>query len=72
MSPFYDSLIAKLIAWGEDFDRATKRALTALNEFVIVGLESTIPFHKEVLTDPAFCAGDFDTGFIEERGIIQR
>lgn len=72
VSPFYDSLIAKLMAWGADFDQARRRALTALGEFAIVGVESTIPFHIEVLSDPAFSAGEFDTGFIEEAGIIPR
>ncbi len=69
---FYDSLIAKLIAWGSDFDQARKRMLVALDEFAIVGVESTIPFHKQVLSDSAFSAGQFDTDFIEERNIIGR
>jgi len=72
VSPFYDSLIAKLMAWGQDFDQARKRALTALREFAIVGVDSTIPFHMEVLSDPAFSAGQFDTGFVDEAGIIPR
>ena len=72
ISPFYDSLVAKLIAYGDSFDQARRRALVALDEFAIVGVESTIPFHKEALNDAAFCAGDFDTGFIEERMIIPK
>ena len=70
VSPFYDSLMAKLMAWGQDFNQARARALTALGEFAIVGVDSTIPFHLEVLSHPAFAAGDFDTGFIEDEGII--
>ncbi|WP_408954653.1 acetyl-CoA carboxylase biotin carboxylase subunit [Natroniella sp. ANB-PHB2] len=64
--PFYDSMVAKLITWGRDREEARKRMLRALNEFKIEGIKTTIPFHKEVLQNEYFIAGNFDTGFIEE------
>ena len=72
VSPYYDSLLAKLVAHGEDRETARKRALVALGEFIILGVETTIPFHSEVLPDPAFVSGELDTGFIEERRIIEK
>jgi acetyl-CoA/propionyl-CoA carboxylase len=65
ISPFYDSLVAKLLAHGRDFEEARERELVALEEFVIAGIETTIPFHKAVLNNERFARGDFDTGFLE-------
>lgn len=65
ISPYYDSLVAKLLASGKDFEEARNRALVALDEFVISGIETTIPFHSVVLKNEKFARGDFDTGFIE-------
>jgi acetyl-CoA carboxylase biotin carboxylase subunit len=64
--PFYDSLIAKLIVWGEDRTEAIQRLNRALDEFVVEGIKTTIPFHKFVIQTPEFVAGDFDTHFIEK------
>jgi acetyl-CoA carboxylase biotin carboxylase subunit len=61
----YDSMIGKLITWGEDRDRARRRMLSALREAVITGIETTVPFHLEVLAHPAFVAGDVNTRFLE-------
>lgn len=72
VTPFYDSLIAKLICWGEDFNQARRRALAALDEFTIAGLETTIPFHRTVLADDSFATGELSTGFIDQRDIIRR
>ncbi len=63
--PYYDSLLAKLIVWGEDRDAAVMRMRWALDEYVIEGIRSTVPFHRRVLRDEEFLAGDLDTGFIE-------
>ncbi len=63
--PFYDSLLAKLIVWGADRDEAILRMRWALDEFVVEGIKTTVPFHREVMRDPEFLSGDFDTGFIE-------
>ncbi|MHB8567778.1 MAG: acetyl-CoA carboxylase biotin carboxylase subunit [Nitrososphaerales archaeon] len=72
ISPYYDSLVAKLVSWADDFETARMRSLTALRELSIVGLETTIPFCALVLADPSFISGDISTGFIEDREIIQR
>ncbi|KAF6264929.1 biotin carboxylase [Scenedesmus sp. NREL 46B-D3] len=62
--PNYDSLLGKLIVWGEDRNQAITRMLRALDETVIVGVPTTGPFHKLILNNEAFRAGDVDTGFI--------
>ena len=66
VSPFYDSLIAKLICFGQDRAEAIARAKRALNEFEIEGVKTTIPFHKRVLGNEVFVAGDARTDFIEQ------
>jgi acetyl-CoA carboxylase biotin carboxylase subunit len=63
--PTYDSLIAKLIVTGSDRNEAIARGRRALQEFVIEGIKTTIPFHLRVLDTPAFIEGDVDTSFIE-------
>lgn len=63
--PHYDSLIAKLIVHASTRDRAIARTLRALDEFVVEGVATTIPFHKQLLRDDRFRAGDFDTRFLE-------
>jgi acetyl-CoA/propionyl-CoA/long-chain acyl-CoA carboxylase, biotin carboxylase, biotin carboxyl carrier protein len=63
----YDSLLAKLIVWGEDRDQARRRMLRALDEFVIEGVPTTIPFHRLAMLDQAFIAGDVSTTLVEER-----
>ena len=63
--PYYDSLLAKLIVWGEDRDAAIARMRWALDEYVVEGIRSTVPFHRRVLRDPEFLSGDLDTGYIE-------
>ena len=63
---FYDSLLAKLICWGEDRTEALARLRRALDEYVIVGVRTTIPFHQWLLRQPRFLAGDFSTDFIAE------
>jgi acetyl-CoA/propionyl-CoA carboxylase biotin carboxyl carrier protein len=62
----YDSLLAKLIVWGEDRDQARGRMLRALDEFVIEGVPTTIPFHRLAMRDPAFAAGDVSTILVEQ------
>ncbi len=64
--PYYDSLIAKLIVWGKDRDHAIARGRRALEEFIVEGIKTTIPFHLQVLEDPRFISGNFDTGFLEK------
>jgi acetyl-CoA carboxylase biotin carboxylase subunit len=63
--PYYDSLIAKLIVWGETRAEAIARAHRALDEFIVVGIPTTIPFHQAVVGHPAFRAADVYTDFVE-------
>jgi acetyl-CoA carboxylase biotin carboxylase subunit len=63
--PFYDSLLAKLVVFGRDRMEAISRLPRALNEFVIEGVKTTIPFHQFVIDTPEFKEGNFDTHFIE-------
>ncbi len=63
--PYYDSMIGKLIVHGKTRDEAIARARQALEEFVIEGIHTTIPFHQKVMQHPAFISGDVDTHFIE-------
>jgi acetyl-CoA carboxylase biotin carboxylase subunit len=62
----YDSLIAKLIVHGKDREEALARMRRALEEFIIEGVKTTIPFHKKVLNNPDFIKGDFNTTFVEK------
>jgi len=64
--PYYDSLIAKLIVWGTDRERAIMRGKRALSEFIVEGIKTTIPFHLKVLEDDRFKSGIFDTSFLEK------
>ena len=61
----YDSMVAKVITWGRDREEAVARMRRALEEMVIDGITTTIPFHLEVLADPTFLRGDVTTNFVE-------
>ena len=63
---YYDSMIAKLIVHGKDRTEAIEKMRTALNDFVIRGIHSNIPFQAALLQHPRFVSGDFTTGFIAE------
>ena len=63
--PFYDSLLAKLIVHGEDRQEALKRMQRALEEFIIEGISTTIPFHEQVIVHPDFIKGDYNTHFLD-------
>ncbi len=65
ISPHFDSLIAKLIVWGADREQAIGRGRRALQEFVLSGPATTIPFHRAVLEEPDFIEGRISTHFIE-------
>ncbi len=64
--PYYDSMIGKLICWGRTRNEARRRMYRALKEYVITGVETTIPFHQAIIEDPVFMSGNFNTGFIED------
>ncbi len=63
---FYDSLLAKLITWGENRDEAVARMRRALEEYTIAGVSTTIPFHQFAMQHPRFLAGDLSTGWVAE------
>jgi len=63
--PYYDSLTAKLIAFAQTREGAISKMAGALEEFVIEGIHTTIPFHRQVMQDEKFRSGRFDTSFLE-------
>ncbi|HWV24629.1 MAG TPA: acetyl-CoA carboxylase biotin carboxylase subunit, partial [Thermomicrobiales bacterium] len=64
--PNYDSLLGKVITWGNTREEAVARMERALRETVLTGVTHTIPFHREIMADEAFRNGDVHTGFIPE------
>jgi acetyl-CoA carboxylase biotin carboxylase subunit len=64
--PYYDSMIAKLIAHGKTREEAILKARRALDEFIIEGIPTTIAFHKKILRDKRFVSGDFNTSLIDD------
>ena len=70
--PYYDSMIAKLIAYGSTREEAIKRMKRALDEFVVEGVYTTIPFHRLIMDHDVFIKGDFNTKFLEENPILEK
>jgi acetyl-CoA carboxylase biotin carboxylase subunit len=68
--PYYDSLMAKLIAHGADRTEAIARMQRALDMFVVEGIHTAIPLHKRILSHPDFLAGRIDTGFLARAGFL--
>lgn len=66
ISPFYDSMVTKVIVWGKNRPEAIQRMKRALDEFVIEGIHTTMPFHKKLLRHKNFINGDFNTGFLDK------
>ena len=64
ISPFYDPMLAKLIAWGENREEARQRLLSMLAETAVGGFKTNLAFLRRVLAHPAFAEGELDTGFI--------
>jgi len=67
VSPYYDSLISKLVCWGETRGEAVLRMRRALEEYRILGVKTNIPFHQRIMDSHRFMGGQFDTRFVEER-----
>jgi acetyl-CoA carboxylase biotin carboxylase subunit len=65
--PYYDSMIAKLIVWGEDRNKAIVKMRRALDEFEICGIKTTIDFHKKMMSNKDFIDNNFDTKYIDEK-----
>ncbi|MFJ7933764.1 acetyl-CoA carboxylase biotin carboxylase subunit [Sporosarcina sp. NPDC096371] len=68
--PFYDSMVAKLIVHADTREEAVARMKRALDEFIIEGVDTTIPFHSRLMDDEVFKSGDFDTKFLEKYSIM--
>ncbi len=63
--PYYDSMCAKLTVWALTWPATIHRALRALDDMQVSGIKTTIPFHRQILSDPDFRSGIFDTGYID-------
>ncbi len=72
VSPFYDSLMAKLCTWGQTFDESRTRMLTALGDFYIQGVETSIPLYKTILESEEYREGRLSTDFLKRHGMIER
>lgn len=66
--PYYDSLVAKLIAYGNDREEAIRRMQRALSMFIVEGIHTSIPLHQRIMAEEDFQAGHFDTNFIKRYG----
>lgn len=64
--PYYDSMISKLIVWGRNRNEAINRMKRALSEYIILGVKTTIPFHKAMMNSPHFQEGKLHTHFVDE------
>lgn len=71
ITPYYDSLIAKLISWGLNREEAIARMKNALEEFLVEGVKTTIPLYLQVMDDPEYFFGNISVNFLEERGFIK-
>src|SRR5205823_759753 len=63
---FYDPMISKLVAWAEDRPAAIARMRRALDEYVVTGIKTTVPFFRWLLVQPEFLAGRFHTTYLDE------
>jgi acetyl-CoA carboxylase biotin carboxylase subunit len=72
ISPYYDSLIAKLMVYGRDRAEAIARMRRCLDLMVVEGIKTTIPLHRRIMDDPDFQAGRFDTRFMERYQAAKR
>ena len=66
MPPFYDAMISKLVAWGDDRPHAIARMRRGLREYEVRGIRTTVSFFQWLLDQPSFIAGDFHTGLLDE------
>jgi acetyl-CoA/propionyl-CoA carboxylase len=72
VSGFYDSLTAKVISWGSTFDESRRRMRNALDEFMIEGINTTIPLYKTIMNDEHFINGDLSTDYLDRYSIIEK
>ena len=71
ISPFYDSMLLKLIVHGKSREEAIAKMRSALGEIVIEGVDTNIDFNYEIINNPDFIKGDIDTSFIEKQFKMQ-
>ena len=64
--PYYDSMIAKLITTAQTREEAISKMKRALDEFVVEGIKTTIPFHLQLMSDPRYASGDYTTAFMDD------
>ncbi len=72
VSPFYDSLMAKLCTWGQTYEESIRRMLLALNDFYIQGVETSIPLYKTILKTDEYRKGELSTDFLKRYNILDR
>ncbi len=72
VSPYYDSLMAKLCTWGQTYEESIRRMLTALNDFYIQGVETSIPLYKTILKTEEYKNGELSTDFLKRYNILER
>lgn len=72
VSPYYDSLMAKLITWGQDFEESRQRMQNALSDFYVEGVETAIPLYRTILGTGEFISGDLSTDFLDRFKILDR
>jgi acetyl-CoA/propionyl-CoA carboxylase len=72
VSGYYDSLTAKLLAWGRNFDESRIRMRNALDEFTIEGINTTIPLYKTIMNDPNFIKGELSTDYLDRFKIFDK
>src|SRR5919205_2938053 len=72
VSAYYDSLVAKLLAWGRNFDEARIRTRNALAEFSIEGINTTIPLHKTIVEEMNFINGDLSTDYLDRFNLLDK
>jgi len=70
ISVFYDPMVSKLVAWGDNRAEALRRMRRALDEYRVGGIKTNLPFHRRLLQHPAFVEGVYDTGFIDREKAI--
>ena len=72
VSGYYDSLVAKLIAWGNDFEESRVRTKNALGEFTVEGINTTIPLFKTIMDEVNFIKGELSTDYLERFSILDK
>ena len=70
VTPYYDSLLAKVTAWDRDREGARRRMLRALAEFRVVGVATNIPYLRQIIDHPDFISGHIDTGFLDRHEVV--